>query len=108
MPITPVAPFPKSRGDTVRSTDWNQVVTEVQRLDTAKVNKAGDTMTGALIANAGLTSNGVVQLQGVNSRLQILQTAPANEVLTGELIQLTGAGGNPSLNRVHVAPSSSE
>jgi len=48
MPITPDLPFPKSAGDTIRSKDWNDLVTETQRLDTAKVNRAGDAITGPL------------------------------------------------------------
>jgi hypothetical protein len=54
MAITPQSPFPKSRGDTVRSTDWNQAVNEVIRLDNAKVNRGGDTVTGALTVNGGI------------------------------------------------------
>src|SRR5262245_11502675 len=58
MPFTPQTPFPKSRGDTVRSGDWNDAITEIQRLDTAKVNRAGDIIAGGLTidgaaANAG-------------------------------------------------------
>ena len=48
MPITPDAPFPKSAGDAIKSKDWNDLVTETQRLDTAKVNRAGDVITGPL------------------------------------------------------------
>lgn len=48
MPITPDAPFPKSAGDAIKSKDWNDLVTETQRLDTAKVNRAGDAITGPL------------------------------------------------------------
>ena len=92
MPITPTSPFPKQRGDTVRSADWNQTVNEVIRLDQAKVNRAGDTITGPLAVNSGLGSNGPVTLNGVNSRLQITQTAAANESLTGATITLSGTG----------------
>lgn len=48
MPLTPDSPFPKSRGHVIKSKDWNDAITEVQRLDTAKVNKAGDNITGPL------------------------------------------------------------
>lgn len=54
MPITPASPWPKQRGDTVRSADWNQAVNEVIRLDNAKVNRSGDTVTGALTVNGGI------------------------------------------------------
>jgi hypothetical protein len=48
MPITPDLPFPKGAGDAIRSKDWNDLVTETQRLDNAKVNRAGDAITGPL------------------------------------------------------------
>ena len=48
MPLTPDLPFPKSPADAIRSKDWNDHVKETQRLDVAKVNKAGDAMTGPL------------------------------------------------------------
>ena len=41
MPITPDLPFPKSAGDSIRSKDWNDLVNETKRLDTAKVDRAG-------------------------------------------------------------------
>ena len=56
MAFTPATPFPKSRGDIVRSTDWNDAINELLRLDTAKVNKAGDAMTGPLTIAAGAAS----------------------------------------------------
>jgi hypothetical protein len=37
VPIIPDPPFPKTQGDNIRSKDWNDVVKEVQRLDTAKL-----------------------------------------------------------------------
>ena len=48
MPITPDLPFPKSAGDTIRSKDWNDLVNETRRLDIAKVDRAGDAITGPL------------------------------------------------------------
>ncbi|ACV33830.1 hypothetical protein [Accumulibacter sp.] len=48
MPLTPDLPFPKSAGDAIRSKDWNDLVTETQRLDNAKVNRAGDAISGPL------------------------------------------------------------
>src|SRR5687767_12456123 len=48
MPIAPDRPFPKMAGNVVRSKDWNDLVVEVQRLDAAKVNRVGDTVTGPL------------------------------------------------------------
>jgi hypothetical protein len=54
MPIVPDQPFPKTTGNPIRSKDWNDLVYETQRLDTAKVNKAGDGMTGPLTIAAAL------------------------------------------------------
>ena len=48
MPITPDLPFPKSAGDSIRSKDWNDLVNETKRLDIAKVDRAGDAITGPL------------------------------------------------------------
>ncbi|HYW53741.1 MAG TPA: tail fiber domain-containing protein [Dongiaceae bacterium] len=49
MPITPDAPFPKTAGNPIRSKDWNDAVTEIARLDTAKLNRAGgDRLAGPL------------------------------------------------------------
>lgn len=48
MAFTPDLPFPKSAGDPLRSKDWNDLVTETQRLDTAKLERAGDAITGSL------------------------------------------------------------
>lgn len=61
MPINPDPPFPKASGNPIRSKDWNDAITELQRLDvakapltetqrldTAKANRAGDTFTGPL------------------------------------------------------------
>lgn len=48
MAFTPDVPFPKSAGDPIRSKDWNDLVTETKRLDTAKVERAGDAITGNL------------------------------------------------------------
>jgi hypothetical protein len=48
MAFTPDLPFPKSAGDSIKSKDWNDLVTETRRLDTAKVERAGDAITGSL------------------------------------------------------------
>ncbi len=54
MPLTPDQPFPKSRNDTIRSQDWNAAVGEVIRLDGAKVDRAGDTISGPLTISGAL------------------------------------------------------
>lgn len=57
MPITPDLPFPKSAGDAIRSKDWNDLVVETQRLDNAKVDRAGDTIGGNLSVSGSLGVN---------------------------------------------------
>src|SRR5215207_407694 len=47
-------PFPKTRGHAIRSEDWNEAVNEVLRLNTEKINKAGDAITGSLTVSANL------------------------------------------------------
>jgi hypothetical protein len=79
MVLTPDQPFPKTRGHVIRSKDWNDAIVEVQRLDTAKVNKAGDTITGSLTVggslNVGATTPGSrLELAG-NSDLVLRATA---------------------------------
>lgn len=60
MAFTPDSPFPKSRGHVIKSKDWNDAITEVQRLDTAKINKSGDSITGSLTiaGNLGVGTTG--------------------------------------------------
>lgn len=60
MAFTPDQPFEKSRGDVIRSKDWNDAIKEIQRLYTTKVNKAGDTMTGPLTLTNILPSYGTL------------------------------------------------
>jgi hypothetical protein len=48
MAFTPNPPFPKSQGDVIRSSDWNDTINEIMRLDNAKVNRLGDHITGPL------------------------------------------------------------
>ena len=79
MVLTPDQPFPKTRGHVIRSKDWNDAIVEVQRLDTAKVNKAGDTITGSLTVGANLsvgttTSGSRLELSG-NADLVLKATA---------------------------------
>ena len=69
MAFKPQPPFPKSRGDTIRSGDWNDLVTEVQALGDAKVDKAGDTMTGPLTI-AGALGIGVAAAPEIPLRVQ--------------------------------------
>ena len=79
MPLTPDLPFPKTQGDGIRSKDWNDAINEIIRLDNAKVNKAGDAMTGPLSVGGhlsvgtGTPENG----EGWNKVLDVLGTGHA-------------------------------
>jgi hypothetical protein len=78
MPIVPDQPFPKAAGNPIRSKDWNDLVYEVQRLDTAKVNKAGDGMTGPLTITAALNRAALgvgTAAPAVSSRLHVQDAA---------------------------------
>jgi hypothetical protein len=74
MPLTPDLPFPKAAGHTIRSKDWNDVVTEVQRLDNAKVNRAGaDALAGPLTIAAALGVGTTTPAAG--TRLHVVDSA---------------------------------
>ena len=69
MALQPQPPFPKSRGDSIRSTDWNDLVSEVQNLAAVKVDRAGDTLTGPLTV-AGALGIGVAAAPDLPLRVQ--------------------------------------
>jgi hypothetical protein len=85
MPIAPDAPFPKTAGHIVRSKDWNDLVVEVQRLDNAKVNRAGaDAIAGPLTIAGALTANSTVTIAGtltVNSAATVFGALSARSTL---------------------------
>jgi hypothetical protein len=74
MAFIPAPPFPKSRGDIIRSTDWNDAINELLRLDTAKVNRAGDAMTGPLT----ITGNVGIGTTSPDRSLTVANTTGAN------------------------------
>lgn len=55
MVLQPDPPFPKGRGNTIRSEDWNETVNEVVRLDAAKLNQTGGTVSGNLAVTGTIT-----------------------------------------------------
>jgi len=79
MAFTPDSPFPKSRGHVIKSKDWNDAITEVRRLDTAKVNRSGGSITGPLTVsgNVGIGLTGPQQALSVGASLNVDQ-ADAN------------------------------
>jgi hypothetical protein len=60
MAYQPDPPFPKGRGDGIRSKDWNDAVTEVIRLEGAKLDKSGGTVSGNLTVTGNVTSGGTI------------------------------------------------
>jgi len=60
MPLQPDPPFPKTRGNAIRSEDWNEAVNEVVRLDQAKLNQTGGTVSGNLAVTGNLSSGGTI------------------------------------------------
>src|SRR5262245_45532758 len=90
MPITPDQPFPKKTGDAIRSKDWNDLVDETKRLDNAKVNKAGDGMTGPLTISAALNASALgVGTTSPAARLHVVDGASP----TALRIQSTASNG---------------
>src|SRR5215203_514989 len=80
MAFTPDSPFPKTRGHVIKSKDWNDAITEVQRLDTAKVNKTGDSISGPLTisGNVGIGLIGPQKALSVNAALNVDQANANN------------------------------
>jgi hypothetical protein len=113
MPLTPDPPFPKTQGDNIRSKDWNDLVTEAIRLDTAKFDRTGGRLTGPLQVDGPVgigttTPNRSLTIQGnpgtfLNVRsltggpFEVLLGADSNggvlSVMTNHDLQIR-AGGN--------------
>jgi hypothetical protein len=101
MPFNPDQPFPKKQGDNIRSKDWNDAVAEIQRLDTAKVNLAGGSITGPLNVSGnvgiGTTTPGFALQVGNPSTVGSLKLCVAGRGSTGNWRQWTlrtGDGDN--------------
>src|SRR3954468_10965116 len=74
MAFTPDLPFPKTPGNPIMSKDWNDAIGEVQRLDTAKVGRAGaDAMAGPLTINNALAV-GTTSAAQAGTRLHVVDT----------------------------------
>lgn len=66
MAYTPANPYPKGRGDAIRSADWNDAVNEVVRLENDKFNKAGGTVNGNLAVTGTVSGTLVNNIVGAN------------------------------------------
>jgi len=99
MPFTPDAPYPKTPGNPIMAKDWNDAIGEVQRLDSAKVNRSGlDTIQGPLTITNALT---------LGSSLAVGTTAAVGSTLSvtgGTMIGGALAVGSTQAasNRLHV------
>lgn len=60
MSLQPDQPFPKVRGSAIRAKDWNDTVNEVVRLDQAKLNQTGGTVTGNLAVTGSVSAGGTI------------------------------------------------
>jgi len=78
MAYTPTNPYPKGRGDAIRSADWNEAVNELLRLENDKFNRAGGTVTG------NLAVNGIISGALANNSVGPNQIA-GNAVTTGKI-----------------------
>jgi hypothetical protein len=94
VPITPATPFPKAPGDQLRSGDWNQVVNEVVRLDNAKLNLTGGTISGALTVTGNSATGG-------NSSVTGSLTVTGSGALNGGVS--VGNIGGPRQSTLHIA-----
>jgi hypothetical protein len=94
MALTPDPPFPKQRGHSIRSKDWNDAVNEVMRLDNAKVNRAGDTLAGPITA-AGDTSQPQVNSTGVTGtgKIGVAGRGAADQQFAGVGVRGRGTTG---------------
>jgi hypothetical protein len=103
MPITPAAPFPKAAGQTIRSSDWNQAVTEVIRLDTAKVDRAGDRITGSLTIDGALGVGATSPATGAQIAGGSLTVGPISAGPAAGRIEVSGGSGELSFIRRNLA-----
>ena len=67
MALNPKQPFPKAAGNPIRADDWNDVVKEVQRLDGAKLDLAGGSLSGQLTMQQNATVQGALSVKGASS-----------------------------------------
>lgn len=90
MPLQPDQPYPKTRGDAIRAEDWNETVAEVVRLEQAKLNQAGGTVSGNLTVT-GTFSAGTIA--GDLAARSVTSEKIANGAVTGDKIAVGAVNG---------------
>jgi hypothetical protein len=102
MAYQPDPPFPKGRGDGIRSKDWNDAVTEVTRLDGAKLDRSGGTVSGNLTVTGNLTSGGTIS--GVLANGSVGQ----NQLVNGSVTNPKLAAGAVTTDKIQIGAVSTE
>ena len=104
MPFTPES-FHKTQGDPLRSQDWNNVVNEIGRLETDKVNRAGDAMTGPLTidGNVGIGTTSPIGTLHVSktSGTPSLMIAPSADSAGSMIAMKSTYGSTPGTDDSH-------
>ena len=88
-------PETKSKGNLILSQDWNDTTSEVVRLETAKVDRGGDTVNGSLTINGNLG----VGTASPQTKLHIEGGTDATPTTGGYLILGSIAGVNLTLDK---------
>jgi hypothetical protein len=85
----PKPPFPKSRGDAIRPGDWNEAVSEVVRLEQAKLNQSGGTVGGNLAVSGNLSATGTISgtlaINSVGNAQLAANAVTANKIANGAI-----------------------
>lgn len=98
----PFSPTPKKAGDPLQSGDWNDHINETVRLGSAKVDRAGDTITGDLTISGALCVDATNQNKGnivLNTPFPGLRFGP---VASGEgIASQRTTSGNPAADNIY-------
>ncbi|RPJ00335.1 MAG: hypothetical protein EHM39_05015, partial [Chloroflexi bacterium] len=84
------APIPQNPGDIIKAQDWNEAMTEVVRLETAKLNLTGGAVNGSLTVSGSLgvgsatAPNRPLTVRGTGGTyLNVIANNGSHEVLLG-------------------------
>ncbi|GAB3436813.1 hypothetical protein [Flindersiella endophytica] len=88
MAYAPANPYPKGRGDSIRSADWNEAINELIRLENDKFNKSGGTVSGNLTVTgtiSGTLANNIVGPNQIAANAVTTAKIADGNVTTAEL-----------------------